>query len=82
MKTLTVTMVYTLKVPNKFKLKELTDGTGAIKVGKKLARPCMEIYHWKNEKDPNHFCSGSQDGELTELMWNYVETEDIKYKLK
>jgi len=80
MKTLTVTMVYTLKVPNKFKLEELRDGTGSIKVGKKFARPCMTFYNWKNEKNPDHLCSGSQDEELTELMWNYVDEEDIKYK--
>lgn len=81
MKTLTVTMVYTLKVPNKFKLKELRDGEDAIKVGKKLARPSMNILNWKNEEDPDHFCSGIEDDGLTELMWNYVDEEDIKYKL-
>ena len=81
MKTLIVTMVYTLKVPNKFKLKEMKDGTDAIKVGKRFARPSMEIFNWKDEKDPDHLCSGSQDEELTELLWNYVDEEDIKCKL-
>lgn len=74
-------MVYTLKVPNKFKLKEMRDGIDAIKVGKKIARPSMNIFNWKNEKDPEHLCSGTGDNELTELMWGYVEEEDIQYKL-